>query len=202
MDRIACIEYREQPKFDGVIPIFFLTDDFPLATAGFDAGITIFACQTRDPERFGAVKLNRESQILSLEEKPAKTTINFAVPSVYIDDGQVVKITRGIKPSAHGELEFTDVNLEYFHSNQLNVYRLSCGFVWLDAGIYSSLQDVSAYIESIERRQGVKISCPEVPLVLEFITLAEFEVLPDVMASYKSRDYLQRVTLKNRQGYL
>lgn len=218
------IEYREQPKPNGIAQAFLLADDFvgtepvtlmlgdnifsggddfPRAIADFDSGATIFAYHVKDPERYGVVEFNREGKVLSLEEKPAKPKSNFAVPGVYIYDGQVVEIARGIKPSARGELEITDVNSEYLRRNQLRVHRLSRGFAWLDAGTSSALQEAAAYIEAIERRQGVKIGCPEeAALVRGFITLAEFDTLLGAMPNCEYRDYLQRVAIETRQGNL
>ena len=218
------IEYREQPKPDGIAQAFLLADDFvgtepvtlmlgdnifsggddfPRAIADFQAGATIFAYHVKDPERYGVVQFNREGKVLSLEEKPAKPKSNFAVPGVYIYDNEVVEIARSIKPSVRGELEITDVNLEYLRRNQLRVHRLSRGFAWLDAGTSSALQEAAAYIEAIERRQGVKIGCPEeAALVRGFIALAEFEALAGAMPNCEYRDYLQRVALETRQGYL
>lgn len=212
------IEYREQPKPDGIAQAFLLAedfvdgepvtlmlgdnifsggDDFPRAIAEFDKGATIFAYHVKDPERYGVVQFNREGKVLSLEEKPAKPKSSFAVPGVYVYDGQVVEIARGIKASARGEFEITDVNLEYLRRDQLCVHRLSRGFAWLDAGTSSALQEAAAYIEAIERRQGVKIGCPEeAALVRGFISLAEFEALLALMPNCEYRDYLQRVSLE------
>jgi len=218
------IEYREQPKPDGIAQAFLLADDFvgtepvtlmlgdnifsggddfPRAIADFQAGATIFAYHVKDPERYGVVQFNREGKVLSLEEKPAKPKSSFAVPGVYIYDNEVVEIARSIKPSARGELEITDVNLEYLRRNQLRVHRLSRGFAWLDAGTSSALQEAAAYIEAIERRQGVKIGCPEeAALVRGFIPLAEFEALLGAMPNCEYRVYLQRVAIGTRQGHL
>ena len=218
------IQYREQVKPEGIAQAFLIADDFvsgesltlmlgdnifsggddfPRAIAEFDSGATIFAYHVKDPERYGVVQFNREGKVLSLEEKPAKPKSSFAVPGVYIYDHQVVEIARSIAPSARGELEITDVNREYLRRNQLRVHRLSRGFAWLDAGTSSALQEASAYIEAIERRQGVKIGCPEeAALVRGFISTAEFEALLEAMPNCEYRDYLSMVANEARQGHL
>ena len=218
------IQYREQVKPEGIAQAFLIAndfvaggsvtlmlgdnifsggDDFPRAIAEFDSGATVFAYHVKDPERYGVVQFNREGQVLSLEEKPAKPKSSFAVPGVYIYDHQVVEIARSIAPSARGELEITDVNREYLRRNQLRVHRLSRGFAWLDAGTSSALQEASAYIEAIERRQGVKIGCPEeAALVRGFIRMAEFEALLEAMPNCEYRDYLSTVANEARQGHL
>jgi glucose-1-phosphate thymidylyltransferase len=218
------IQYRERVKPEGIAQAFLIAndfvaggsvtlmlgdnifsggDDFPRAIAEFDSGATVFAYHVKDPERYGVVQFNREGQVLSLEEKPAKPKSSFAVPGVYIYDHQVVEIARSIAPSARGELEITDVNREYLRRNQLRVHRLSRGFAWLDAGTSSALQEASAYIEAIERRQGVKIGCPEeAALVRGFIRMAEFEALLEAMPNCEYRDYLSTVANDARQGHL
>jgi len=218
------IQYREQVEPEGIALAFFIANDFvagvsvtlmlgdnifsggndfPRAIAEFDSGATVFAYHVKDPERYGVVQFNREGQVLSLEEKPAKPKSSFAVPGVYIYDHQVVEIARSIAPSARGELEITDVNREYLRRNQLRVHRLSRGFAWLDAGTSSALQEASAYIEAIERRQGEKISCPEeAALVRGFISMAEFEALLEAMPNCEYRDYLSTVANDARQGHL
>ena len=216
------IEYREQPNPDGIAQAFLIADDFiadepvtlmlgdnifsggddfPRAISDFDSGATIFAYHVKDPERYGVVHFSREGEVLSLEEKPLNPKSSFAVPGVYIYDSQVVEIARNIKPSSRGELEITDVNLEYLRRNQLRVHRLSRGFAWLDAGTSSALQEAAAYVEAIERRQGVKIGCPEeAALVRGFISISEFEALLDSMPNCEYRDYLYSIALETRQG--
>jgi len=209
------IYYREQAKPEGIAQAFLIAadfigtdnvtlmlgdnifsggDDFPRAVTSFKTGATIFAYHVRDPQRYGVVQFTPQGKVLSLEEKPATPKSNFAVPGAYIYDHQVVDIARSIKPSARGELEITDVNLEYLRRNQLSVHRLSRGFAWLDAGTSTALQEASAYIEAIERRQGVKIGCPEeAALVRGFITLAHFQALVQAMPNCEYRDYLNFV---------
>src|SRR6266511_1359650 len=176
------IDYREQPKPAGIAQafliaesfigndpvtlilgdnIFFGGDNLPRAFDEFKGGATIFGYHVNDPQRYGVVEFDGQGQALSIEEKPKQPKSNFAVPGVYIYDNQVVSIARNLKPSARGELEITDVNVEYLRRSQLRVVRLSRGFAWLDAGTSSSLHDASAYVQTIEKRQGIKIGCPE-----------------------------------------
>lgn len=180
--------------------IFSGGDDFPRAMNEFRGGATIFAYHVKDPERYGVVEFDRNGTALSIEEKPSKPRSAFAVPGIYIYDSQAVDIARSIKPSARGELEITDVNREYMRRGQLSVHRLSRGFAWLDAGTSSALQEASSYIEAIERRQGIKIGCPEeAALVRGFLSLAEFEALLEAMPNCEYRDYLASVAAENRR---
>lgn len=214
-------EYREQPKPEGIAQAFLIAadfvandnvvlmlgdnifsggDDFPRAMAEFQGGASIFAYHVKDPERYGVVEFDRGGKALSIEEKPAKPKSGYAVPGIYIYDKQVVEIVRAIKPSSRGELEITDVNREYMRRDQLRVHRLSRGFAWLDAGTSTALQEASAYIEAIERRQGVKIGCPEeAALVRGFLNLEQFEALLDGIPNCEYRDYLANVAAETRR---
>ena len=214
-------EYREQPKPEGIAQAFLIAadfvandnvvlmlgdnifsggDDFPRAMAEFQGGASIFAYHVKDPERYGVVEFDRGGKALSIEEKPAKPKSGYAVPGIYIYDKQVVEIVRAIKPSSRGELEITDVNREYMRRDQLRVHRLSRGFAWLDAGTSTALQEASAYIEAIERRQGVKIGCPEeAALVRGFLSLEQFEALLDGIPNCEYRDYLANVAAETRR---
>lgn len=209
------IEYREQAKPEGIAQAFLIAEDFiagedvvlmlgdnifsgggdfPRAMAEFRDGAAIFAYHVRDPERYGVVEFDAKGNALSLEEKPVKPRSSYAVPGVYIYDKDVVDIARGLKPSARGELEITDVNIEYLRRGKLKVNRLSRGFAWLDAGTSSALQEASAYIEAVERRQGVKIGCPEeAALVRGFLSLGAFETLVSELPNCQYRDYLRSV---------
>jgi glucose-1-phosphate thymidylyltransferase len=126
----------------------------------FSSGGTIFGYRVEDPERYGVVELDGNN-VLSIEEKPKKPKSSFAVPGLYLFDYNVVKIAEKLKPSKRGELEITDVIKAYLREDTLNVFKLPRGTVWLDAGTSSSLFDSSAYVQAIEKRQGVKIGCPE-----------------------------------------
>ncbi|ART54944.1 glucose-1-phosphate thymidylyltransferase [Acidovorax carolinensis] len=209
------VEYREQAKPEGIAQAFLIAadfigldsvtlmlgdnifsggDDFPRAVSNFDGGATIFAYHVKDPQRYGVVEFDRNGKAVSIEEKPRQPKSSYAVPGVYIYDNDVVEIARAVKPSARGELEITDVNLEYLRRGKLQVRRLSRGFAWLDAGTSTALHEASAYIEAIERRQGVKIGCPEeAALVRGFLSVDQFEALIEKMPSCEYSDYLRSV---------
>ena len=206
------IEYREQSKPEGIAQalliaadfvgldsvvlmlgdnIFSGGDDFPRAISSFDGGAAIFAYHVKDPKRYGVVEFNGSGKAISIEEKPSHPKSSYAVPGVYIYDNDVLDIARKIRPSARGELEITDVNLEYLRRGKLQVRRLSRGFAWLDAGTSTALHEASAYIEAIERRQGVKIGCPEESaLVRGFLSIDAFESLIKKMPTCEYSEYL------------
>lgn len=215
------IEYRVQPRPEGIAQCFLIAEDFvgdqevvlilgdnifsggnnfPVAMAEFRKGATIFAYHVHDPHRYGVVEFDRHGTALSLEEKPENPRSSFAVPGIYIYDNSVLEIARSLKPSFRGELEITDVNLAYMKRGELKVHRLSRGFVWLDAGTSASLQEASAYVEAIERRQGIKIGCPEeAALVRGFLSLQEFEELIAGMPNCDYRSYLFSVADETRR---
>ncbi len=180
--------------------IFFGGDAFPKAIAGFGGGATIFAYRVLNPENYGVVEFDRNGRAVSIEEKPSRPRSHYAVPGVYIYDNRVVSIARSLQPSMRGELEITDINRRYLSSGDLRVHRLSRGFAWLDAGTSSSLQEASAYIATIERRQGIKIGCPEeAALVRGFLTPERFDELISTMPRCEYRDYLVEVRDETRR---
>jgi glucose-1-phosphate thymidylyltransferase len=220
----SSIEYREQPKPAGIAQAFIIAesfigsdavtlilgdnifyggDVFQRAFGEFRTGATVFGYHVNDPQRYGVVELDAKGRAISIEEKPKVPKSNFAVPGLYIYDNQVVAIARALKPSARGELEITDVNTEYLRRGQLRVWPLNRGFAWLDAGTTMSLHEAAAYVQAIERRQGVKIGCPEeAAFHRRFIGLKEFESLIAPMPDCEYRDYLSTVLAEARRSSL
>jgi glucose-1-phosphate thymidylyltransferase len=178
------IEYAVQPEPNGLAEAFLIGRDFigndrvalvlgdnifygkgfqeKLDRAASRAqGATVFAYSVNEPERFGVVELNDEEEVISIEEKPAVPKSNLAVTGLYFYDNQVVDIAANLRPSARGELEITDVNREYLRRDQLHVERLEPGFSWFDAGTPESLLQATAFVETIEDRQGLRVACVE-----------------------------------------
>ena len=152
-------------------------------------GATVFAYQVRNPEQFGVIEFNLEGDAISLEEKPAKPKSNYAVTGLYFYDNEVVQIAKNIKPSSRGELEITDINKEYLQRNKLHVEDFGRGFAWLDTGSHESLLDASNFIETIQRRQGLMVCCPEeIAYSKGWITAEDLE---NVARSLKKNGYGQ-----------
>ena len=208
------IDYREQEKPAGIAQAFLIAesfigkdsvtlilgdnifyggDTFQRAFSDFKSGATIFGYHVNDPERYGVVEFDASGKAVSIEEKPKSPKSNYAVPGLYIYDNEVVNITKNLKLSARGELEITAVNVEYLRRGTLRVQRLNRGFAWLDAGTSSSLHEASAYVQTIEKRAGIKIGCPEEAAFRSGLaSLAQLEQIVGAMPNCEYRDYLAR----------
>jgi glucose-1-phosphate thymidylyltransferase len=195
------LRYAVQPSPDGLAQAFIIGKDFVgddecalvlgdnifygqslsgqlKKAAAKTQGATVFAYQVHDPERYGVVEFNAEGRAVSLEEKPEKPKSRFAVTGLYFYDNEVVSIASSLKPSPRGELEITDVNRRYLEAGTLSVELMSRGMAWLDTGTHDSLFEAGMFIQTIEKRQGLKIACPEeIAYRYGYITGAELETL-------------------------
>ena len=154
-----------------------LVDQLSRASA-HPVGATVFGYHVRDPERYGVMEIGADGRVIGIEEKPARPRSNHAVTGLYFYDRQVVDIAASLRPSARGEYEITDVNLEYLRRGQLRVELMSRGSAWLDTGTHDSLLDASSFVQTIEKRQGLKIAVPEeIAWRLGYIDAAALEAL-------------------------
>jgi len=157
-------------------------------------GATIFAYHVQDPERYGVIEFDKNRKVISIEEKPKQPKSHFAQTGLYIYGNQVVDIARGLKPSARGELEITDINLEYLRRGELEVMLMGRGIAWLDTGTHDALLAASMFIETIEKRQGLKVACPEeIAFFMGYITAAELEELAAAIGNSPYGAYLRDV---------
>ena len=181
------LSYAEQPSPDGIAQAFLLGEEFigdddvclilgdniffgygftgmlqnAAQSVQEEGGATIFGYYVNDPERYGVAEFDEAGNVLSIEEKPEKPKSNYAVVGLYFYANDVVSIAKNVKPSARGELEITSVNEEYLHRKQLRMSIMGRGFAWLDTGTHDSFQEAGNFIETVEKRQGLKIACPE-----------------------------------------
>ena len=162
------------------------------------AGATVFAYYVNDPERYGIVEFGENGSARSIEEKPRAPRSNWAVTGLYFYDEQVIDIVAGLKPSGRGELEITDVNRAYLERGQLDVKQLGRGFAWFDMGTQDSLLEASAFVQTLEKRQGLRIACPEeIAFNQGFITLDELIKLGKKLEKSAYGQYLLRVAIEN-----
>ena len=218
------LTYAVQPSPDGLAQAFIIGKDFigsdPCALVlgdnifyGHDLhtqleqamvrteGATVFAYHVQDPERYGVVAFDAKGRATSLEEKPDVPKSNYAVTGLYFYDNEVVEIAANLKPSPRGELEITDLNRIYLERNQLNVEIMGRGYAWLDTGTHESLIEASNFIETIEHRQGLKVSCPEeIAYRKGFINAAQLEKLAQPLSKNGYGQYLQRLLNEELQS--
>ncbi|MEH6470974.1 MAG: glucose-1-phosphate thymidylyltransferase RfbA [Halopseudomonas sp.] len=178
------LSYAEQPSPDGLAQAFLIGEEFIgdhpvslvlgdnifygqhfsdklITAASRQSGATVFGYHVTDPERFGVVEFDADGTAISIEEKPAQPKSNYAVTGLYFYDNDVIEIAKGIKPSERGELEITDVNMAYLERGDLHVEMLGRGFAWLDTGTHDTLLDAGQFVATVEKRQGLKVSCLE-----------------------------------------
>jgi glucose-1-phosphate thymidylyltransferase len=211
------IQYAVQPSPDGLAQAFIIGEDFigddsvalvlgdnifyghdlairTQAAAKLTHGATVFAYPVSDPERYGVVEFNAQGQAISLEEKPLAPKSRYAVTGLYFYDNKVIEIAKNLKPSPRGELEITDVNRAYLTSGDLQVEVMGRGIAWLDTGTHESLLEASLFIQTIEKRQGLKIACPEeIAYRMRFIDAAALDILANKYIKNNYGQYLKLV---------
>jgi glucose-1-phosphate thymidylyltransferase len=211
------ISYAVQPSPDGLAQAFIIGEQFigndscalvlgdnifyghELAQMGQSAvkrekGATVFAYPVNDPERYGVVEFNEKAQAISLEEKPKAPKSRYAVTGLYFYDNRVVDIAKNMKPSARGELEITDVNRQYLDWGELNVEVMGRGMAWLDTGTHDSLIEAGSFIQTIEKRQGLKIAClEEIAYRMKFINASQLDTMANKYAKNGYGQYLKQV---------
>jgi glucose-1-phosphate thymidylyltransferase len=165
--------------------------------AALTEGAFIFGYRVNDPERYGIVEFDADENVISLEEKPARPKSNYAVPGIYFYDHQVVKLAEAVKPSARGEIEITDLNKMYLERGQLKVRIFGRGVAWLDAGTHESLLQAAMFIEAIQNRQGLMISCPEeIAYRMEYIDKAQLQKLGEGLSGNSYGEYILDIARK------
>ena len=211
------LQYAVQPSPDGLAQAFVIGEEFlagsPSALVlgdnifhGHDihellaqadqrrSGATVFAYHVHDPERYGVAEFDATGKVLSLEEKPTQPKSNYAVTGLYFYDAQVVELAKNLQPSPRGELEITDLNRLYLEQGQLHVEIMGRGYAWLDTGTHDSLLDAGQFIATLERRQGLKIACPEeIAWRQRWIDAAQLQQLAQPLAKNGYGQYLQRL---------
>ena len=174
--------------------IFYGKLDFLREALNTNKGATIFGYYVTDPQRYGVVEFDNNGKVISLEEKPVHPKSNYAVVGLYVYNNDVIEISENLKPSKRGELEITDVNIEYFKRNQLDIKVIGRGIAWLDTGTPQALLDVSSFIGAIEKRQGLKVACiEEVAYMMNYITNEELENIIKNIPSSDYKTYLESI---------
>ncbi len=215
------LSYKIQDKPEGLAQAFLIGEDFiageksclilgdnifygasltrTLAHARqFKSGGVVFGYQVSDPERYGVVEFDKQGRAISIEEKPKQPKSDYAVTGLYFYDENVVDYAKSLKPSKRGELEITDLNRIYLEKNALDVVRLGRGFAWLDTGTHASMLDASAFVHTIEARQGMKVACPEeIAFRKGWITPDQLRDLAEPLAKSGYGQYLQKLLRKD-----
>jgi glucose-1-phosphate thymidylyltransferase len=218
------ITYAEQPAPDGLAQAFIIGKDFIGSDnvalilgdniffgsgfshvleecASLSEGGLIFGYPVRDPERYGVVEFDDDNNVIGIEEKPVHPKSKFAVPGLYFYDNDVIAIAEDIKPSPRGELEITDVNMEYLRRGNLRVQPLSRGFCWLDTGTHESLQQASSYVQAVQDRQGLKVACiEEIAYSHGYIDSDQMERLAKDMLKNQYGQYLMDIVAETKAG--
>ena len=174
--------------------IFYGKLDFLREALNTNKGATIFGYYVNDPQRYGVVEFDDNGKVISLEEKPVQPKSNYAVVGLYVYNNDVIGISENLKPSKRGELEITDVNIEYLKRNQLDIKVIGRGIAWLDTGTPQALLDVSSFIGAIEKRQGLKVACiEEVAYMMNYINLNQLKEIINKLPNSDYRNYLETV---------
>lgn len=218
------LSYAEQPSPDGLAQAFIIGKDFignddvclvlgdnifygqsfsqmltqAVHNVEKERKATVFGYYVKDPERYGVAEFDTAGNVLSIEEKPAQPKSNYAVVGLYFYPNKVVKVAEGIKPSARGELEITSVNQKFLKDEELKVQLLGRGFAWLDTGTHDSLSEASNFVETLEKRQGLKISClEEIAFRKGWISAEKLRELAQPMIKNQYGQYLLQLTIDN-----
>lgn len=215
------LQYKEQPKPEGIAQAFIIGKEFIendsvclilgdnifyghnleivlKNAAQLSHGAKVFGYRVHDPERYGVVEFDRTSKAISLEEKPKKPKSNWVVTGLYFYDSNVVQIAENLKPSARGELEITDVNLEYLNRGTLQVEQLGRGMAWLDTGTFESLLSSAQFVQALEQRQGLKIACiEEIAFQKGFISRTQLSQVAESLSKSNYGQYLSRVLMES-----
>ena len=215
------LSYKIQPKPEGIAQAFIIAQEFigsdsvtlilgdnifygagqfNKAFADHEAGAMVFAYRVNDPTRYGVVEFGDDGKVISIEEKPKLPKSSYAVPGLYLFDSRVTEYAIKLKPSARGELEITDLIARYLEAGQLNVQVLRRGVAWLDSGTSQSLHESAAFVQTMEKRQGIKMGCPEeAALVAGLISLGEFDSGIDGLPDCEYKDYLREISMENHR---